>query len=161
MMKLKLWLMPKEPTWWVWLVIAMLLAVGLAGFEPAYAAAIALSGAQTVWMLARHRAWSPYPVQIRAAYTACLFVYLLPGLNWMFWIPMLGTFALVLFGYCLMARLLSLMPWNRAEPFSLTLVKRALLTPPMPGRAEHGLPASAGCPGGVCELEARAASARP
>ena len=32
----------------------------------------------------------------------------------MFWAAMLGAMARVVFGYCLMARMLSLMPWNRA-----------------------------------------------
>jgi len=41
-----------------------------------------------------------------------------------------GTFALVLFGYCLMARILSLLPGNRTEPVSLDLILRTFLTPP-------------------------------
>jgi hypothetical protein len=157
---MKLFLMPQKATWWVWLVTATLLAVGLAGHDAGFHAAIALSVAQCGWFLQKHRAWSPYPVQIRVAYTACLIMYLLPGLRWMFWVPMLGTFALVVFGYCLMARLLSLMPWNRTVPVTAQLLARTFFTAPVLGRADHGLSLEDGCPGGVCELEARLATLR-
>src|SRR5580765_1447415 len=147
---MKLYLMPKEPTWWIWLATASLLAIGVAGIEAGLYAAIALSVAQCIWIVLKQRAWRPYPVQIRVAFTACLFVYLTPGLKWMFWVPTLGTLALVLFGYCLMARLLSLMPWNRTQPITATLLRRTFLTAPMPGRADHGLPESMS----PCEVEA-------
>lgn len=137
-------LMPKQPTWWVWLATATFLALGLGGYPSGYLAANTLSVAQVVWFIRKHRSLKPYPVQIRVAYSACLLVCLTPVLNWMFWIPMLGTFALVLFGYCLMARLLSLLPWNRTEALSSGLLRYTFLTPPMPGNARHGLPSS-GC----------------
>jgi hypothetical protein len=154
---MKFFLMPKEPTWWVWLVTALLLAVGLAGVEAALFAAIGLSAAQSVWMWSRYRSFQPYPVQIRVAYTAFLLSYLPAAFRWMYWIPMLGTFALVLFGYCLMARLLSLAPWNRREDLTANLLHRTFCTAPVVGRAEHGLPA-AGAAGGDCEREARIAT---
>jgi len=153
---MKLFLMPKEPTWWIWLATASLLAVGVAGVEAGFYAAIALSVAQSIWMLLKHRAWRPYPVQIRVAFTLCLICYLTPGFQWMFWVPLLGILALVLFGYCLMARMLSLMPWNRTEPLSGGLVRRTFLVGPVIGRAEHGLPS---VPSGIsiCEMEASVA----
>jgi hypothetical protein len=80
-----------------------------------------------------------------------------PSLGWLYWVPTLGTFALVLFGYCLMARILSLLPGNRAELMSLDLIRRTFLTLPVPGDVHHGLP-EAGCPGGVCVIEPRIAT---
>jgi hypothetical protein len=65
---------------------------------------------------------------------------LVSGLRWLFWLPVVGTLVLVLFGYCLLARTLSLFPWNRRETLSLGLLRRTYLTPPTPGRANHGLP---------------------
>jgi hypothetical protein len=65
---------------------------------------------------------------------------------------------LLLFGYCLMARVLSLRPWNRTERLCLNLLRRTFLTAPVVGRADHGLPACDRA-GGVCELEARVAIA--
>jgi hypothetical protein len=154
---MKLFLMPKEPTWWTWLMSAVLLAVGLTGWPVFFLAAIALSLGQCVFFLRTHRAFMPYTVQIRLAYTTLLAVCFVPGLRWLYWLPTLGTFALVLFGYCLMARVLSLAPWNRREYLTANLLHRTFCTAPVVGRPEHGLPA-AGCPGGVCEREARIAT---
>jgi hypothetical protein len=39
-----------------------------------------------------------------------------------------------------MARLVSLLPWNRKEGFSLALVKRTFLSPPVRGNVLQGLP---------------------
>jgi hypothetical protein len=141
---MKLLLMPKEPTWWVWLVTATLLVFGLAGWPAGFVAAIALSATQSAWFGWKHRGPRPYPVQIRVAYTGLLVLGLVPGLRWLYWLPAVGTVALLLFGYCLMARLLSLLPWNRTEKLSFGAVRKVLFTPPMPGNARHGLP-SGGC----------------
>jgi hypothetical protein len=148
--------MPKEPTWWVWLATALLLVAGLVWTEVAFEGAILLSAAQTGFYLRKHDSFAPYPVQIRVAYTALLIVCFAPFMRWLYWLPALGTFALILFGYCLMARVLSLMPWNRTERLSLELVCRTLFTPPVIGNPAHGLP-DPGCMGGVCELEAQVA----
>jgi hypothetical protein len=157
---MKLLLMPDAPSWWVWTATASLLAIGLSGHPDAFLGAIALSAVQTVFFIIRDCNLAAYPVQIRVAYTALLVASFLPPLRWLYWVPMVGTFALVLVGYCLMARLLSLMRWNRREPLTFDLVRRTLLTPPVVGSARHGLPAT-GCPGGICGLEARAAEFAP
>jgi hypothetical protein len=153
---MKLYLMPRETTWWVWLVTVLLLAAGLAGHPAGIAAAIGLSVAQSAFFLWKHRSFAPYSVQIRVAYTAFLIAYLPPILHWLYWVPMLGTLALLLFGYCLMARLLSLMPWNRREPLTARLLLRTFFTPPVLGRADHGLLLGSASRG-VCDMEARAA----
>jgi hypothetical protein len=57
------------------------------------------------------------------------------------WIQFVGTWALVLSGYCLMARVLSLLPWNRTEPLSAALVRRTLFSPPTRGNVLQGMPA--------------------
>jgi hypothetical protein len=141
---MKLLLMPKEPTWWVWLVTALLLACGLAWHPAGFVAAIALSAAQSAWFAWKLRDLWAYPVQIRVAYTGLLLLCLTPLLRWLYWLPTVGTAALLLFGYCLMARMLSLMPWNRVANLSPTLLRQTFFTPPIPGNARHGLPAS-GC----------------
>jgi hypothetical protein len=153
---MKLMLMPSEGTWWTWLITALCLACGLAGYPAGFTGAIVISVAQTLWFLQRHRALAAFPVQIRIAYTALLLVCLVPLMRWLFWLPTLGTFALVLFGYCLMARVLSLMPWNRSERLSSRFVARAFLTPPSRRHPHHGMP---GADAGVCActLEVRAA----
>jgi hypothetical protein len=155
----KLLVLHHEPSWWVWLVTALLLAVGLAGEPAGFAAAIAVSLLQTGYHFVRaQQAWKPFPVQIRLGYTVLLGAGLLPLLQWLNWLPAVGTTAFLLFGYCPMARLLSLLPWNRTEALSGDLVRRTFLTPPTLGDPRHGLPAPR-CFAGACELEARIAAA--
>ena len=149
--------MPKEPTWWAWLVTALSLAVGLAGFPAFLLAAIAVSVGQCVFFLHKQRALISYPVQIRLAYTTLLSICFVPFLRWLYWVTTLGTFALVFFGYCLMARVLSLAPWNRRESLTADLLQRTFCIAPVVGRLEHGLPASSDA-GGGCEREARIAT---
>jgi len=131
---MRLLLMPRETSWWIWLATASLLAVGLAGAEIAFIGASLLSAAQTGSQLRQHKSLRPYPVQIRVAYTALLIVCFAPFLRWLYWLPTLGTFALVLFGYCLLARVLSLMLWNRTERLTFDLVYRTLFTAPVIGQ---------------------------
>ena len=144
-------------SWWVWAITALCLAAGLAGYFPGFHAAILISVIQTVVYDIKEASALTFPVQIRLAYTGLLVLCQLPFLNWLYWVPTVGTFALILFGYCLMARILSLLPGNRTEPLSLALVWRTFLTPPVLGNVHHGLP-SPGCAGGACVLEGRVAT---
>jgi hypothetical protein len=150
----KLMLMPREPTWWVWLVTAALLGIGLAGYPKGFLAAIGLTIAQTVFFILSERSLRSSPVQTRLAYTALLLICFVPGLRWLYWLPAVGTLALVVCGYCLMARFLSLLPWNRSERITPALLRHTFLSPPaletMPGDV-----AQKGCPGGLCSIEAQ------
>lgn len=151
-----LFLLYRDWTWWAWTVTAILLAMGLGGISGSFEAAILLSVCQTAVMLVRDRRISAFPVQLRLAYTLLLMVCYPPWMHWLYWLPTVGTFALVIFGYCLMARALSLLPWNRQEPLSLELLRRTLLSAPTLPRspATHGRFA---CAGGLCSIEAQVA----
>jgi Na+/pantothenate symporter len=54
--------------------------------------------------------------------TAILLLALWTPMNWLFWVPAIGTLAQVLFGYCLLARCLSLLSRNRRAALSWHLV---------------------------------------
>jgi hypothetical protein len=153
----RLFLMPRSCSWWVWSITALCLAAGLKGYPSGFHAAILVSVIQTVVYELKETSAFTFPVQIRFAYTGLLILCQVPSLGWLYWVPTVGTFALVFFGYCPMARILSLLPGNRTEPMSLDLLGRTFLTPPAPGNIHHGLPA-AGCPGGACALEGRIAT---
>src|SRR6266436_1654323 len=149
-----LFIMPQDWTWWVWLVTACLLLIGLMGMPEAFLAALLLSIAQSVLFFARERALGAFPVQLRLAYTLLLIICFFLPIRWLFWLPAVGTFALVIFGYCLMARMLSLLPWNRTEPITADLVRRTFLSRPRPlDRADSA--SSAGCGVGLCSIEAQ------
>jgi hypothetical protein len=150
----KLMLMPEEPTWWIWLITAALLGIGLAGHPMAFVAAIGLTIAQTVFFILSERSLRSSPVQTRLAYMVLLLICLVPGMRWLYWLPAVGTLALILCGYCLMARFLSLLPWNRSERITPALLRHTFLSAPAFGNELHGT-AGGGCPGGVCSIEAQ------
>ena len=52
------------------------------------------------------------------------------------YITLLGLTTNLFLGYCPLARMMYLMPWNRNEEFSLDLVSRVFLSPPVAGKVE-------------------------
>jgi hypothetical protein len=145
-------MMPQDWTWWVWLVTASLLLIGLMGMPEAFLAALLLLIAQSVLFFARECAFKAFPVQLRLAYTLLLLICFFPPIRWLFWLPAVGTFALVVFGYCLMARMLSLLPWNRTETITADLLRRTFLS--RPRLLDRGV-SSAGCGASLCSIEAQ------
>ncbi|MGH8456831.1 MAG: hypothetical protein ACRETE_07590 [Stenotrophobium sp.] len=131
----------KELSWWYWALTAMLLIVGLAGWFEAFHIAVALSAVQIVHFSLREGSFAAFPVQVRVVYTAILLAASWPPMNWLYWAPAIGTAAQVLFGYCFLARCLSLLPWNRREPICWRLVWRTFASPPVKGSVMQGLPA--------------------
>jgi hypothetical protein len=130
----------KEISWGYFALTAILLIVGLMGrFEAFYLATI-LSAVQVVHFRIREGSLRAFPVQVRLAYTAILLVALWGPMNWLFWVPAFGTPVQVLFGYCALARCLSLLPWNRREPLSWHLARRTFLSRPVKGNFLQGLP---------------------
>ena len=132
----------REMSWWYWTVTAALLLSSLAFWPPALWLTIALSAAQTVHFGLREHGIRAFPVQVRLSYTLMLLVCLWEPLNMLLWIPAIGTLAQVLVGYCALARCLSLPPWNRQTPFSLQLLLKTFLSPPVKGSVLQGLPAN-------------------
>jgi hypothetical protein len=156
----RLFLLLDDWTWWAWAVTAVLLASGLWGVAGCFEAAILLSAGQTAAMLVRERRLSAFPVQLRLGYAALLLVCYPPWMRWLYWLPTVGTFALVICGYCLMARCLSLLPWNRREPLSLNLIRRTFLSAPtLPAPPPAGTRFA--CAGGLCTIEAQVAKRKP
>jgi len=149
-----LFIMPQDWTWWVWRITACLLLVGPMGMPEAFFAALLLSITQSVLFLAQERAFKAFPVQLRLAYTLLLIICLFPPMRWIYWVPAVGTFALVIFGYCLMARMLSLLPWNRTEKITADLLRRTFLSRPRLLDQADSV-SSAGCGAGLCSIEAQ------
>ena len=148
-----LFLMPGELTWWVWLVNASLIVLGLVGYPWMFAAATALSLAQAIFFLVREKSLTAFSVQLRIGFTAILLICALPYMGWLYWLPAVGTFAMLIFGYCLLARMLSLLPWNRSEPITIDLLGRTFFSRPLLPPADEDT--SSGCAGGVCSIAAQ------
>jgi hypothetical protein len=126
--------------WSYWAATTLLLVGVLAGYSQALQAVIALNIVQIVHFVIREKSISAFPVQVRAAYLGLLFAAQAPYMGWVFWWLLIGTSAMISFGYCFLARLLSLLPWNKKDSYSLEMVKKTFLTPPQKGNVLHGLP---------------------
>jgi hypothetical protein len=119
-----------DPSWWHWAVTVPLLAAHLLGVPGALPAALLLCAATAAHYLLRLRRWRPLPVQVRLAYLGWLLTGLLPGMQWMHYVALVGTTAMVTVGYCPLGRVLGLLGFNRPEPLGVRLVYRQLFSPP-------------------------------
>jgi len=128
----------KDIGWWYWLITATLLTVGVAGNNLGFLFAIGLTIFQLIHFIIRESDISSFPVQVRFWYLMLLLVAWLDPLQWLYWIPTLGTWAQIVFGYCSMARLVSLLPWNREKSFTLNLLKQTFFSRPVKGSVKQG-----------------------
>ncbi|MFO1302140.1 MAG: hypothetical protein U1F54_00330 [Burkholderiales bacterium] len=129
----------RQIAWWYWLATVCLLSAGLAGVPFAFACAIALTAWQAIHFALRCGSATAFPVQVRFFYMLLLIVSLPAPMRPLYWLPTIGTWAQVLFGYCLMARSVSLLPWNRLAPLSWPLVRRTFFSRPVRGSVLQGL----------------------
>jgi len=116
-------------SWWYWLVMGGVLGAGLLGWPAGIFLAMLLSAVQIVHVIWLTRDHTAFPSQVRIGYLAILIVGLWGPLQWIHWMLLAGITVRVLFGYCLLGRILSLAPWNRRQPLSFPLVRRAFLSP--------------------------------
>ena len=83
----------------------------------------------------------PFTVQVRIAYFIWVAVgTYVPELVILMYITLVGLAANLFLGYCPLARMMYLMPWNREEKFSLDLLSRVFLSPPVSGKFEPASP---------------------
>jgi hypothetical protein len=130
----------RSVSWWYWLLTAGFLTAGVFGWSTGFLLAILLVIIQLIHFAILEQSLTAFPVQVRLGYLLLLLFAAPEPLQWIYWIPTVGTWAQVIVGYCAMARTVSLLPWNRSESFSLDLLKRTFLTPPTPGNILQGLP---------------------
>ena len=156
---MKLALMPKHLTWWIWLITVAAMAAGLVGYTAGFIVATALTLAHALLFWRKAGEFRAISVQIRLAYALLLAISYIPELRWLYWLFSIGAAAMLLVGYCAMGRTLSLLPWNRSEALTLDLLRRTFFRAPVVARVE----ARSACGGlnGVCELESRIASFHP
>jgi hypothetical protein len=117
--------------WWYWAAtLPLLVAAVVPAHRALFAPLIAFTTWQGIHFLWRTRSVLAPPVQTRTAYTLLLVAGLWPPLAFIHWIQVAGTAGMVLFGYCPLARMLSLMPWNRHAPLTTGLIRETALAPP-------------------------------
>jgi len=128
----------KDIGWWYWLVTAGFLTYGVFSNSIGFTLAITLTIVQLIHYIYREKNITAFPVQVRYWYLILLIIALPEPLQMIYWIPTIGTWAQIIFGYCTMARCVSLLPWNRSKPFSTALLKKTFLTRPIKGNIQHG-----------------------
>lgn len=125
-------------SWWYWLGTDVCLLLGVIGYPRAFQVAILLTIIQIFHFTIRDKNPTSFPVQVRIFYLALLMIAQWPPLTFIYWIQLIGTTAQLLVGYCLSARIVSLFPWNRKEPFTYKLLVQTLMTPPVRGNIMQG-----------------------
>ena len=116
--------------WWLWSLTGLALGASLAGWAPGLRLAVALSLAQVVHQALRTGGLWALAVQVRVLFLAVLLLGAAsPGLRVLHVVQIGGIAVRVLLDYCVAARLLSLMPWNRRGPLTLAGVRTAFLAP--------------------------------
>ena len=130
----------KRLSWWYWLVTACLLTAGVAGYPSGFASAIGFTVFQLIHFTLREHNVTAFPVEVRFWYLILLLVAFPEPLRIIYWVPTIGTWAQLIFGYCAMARCVSLLPWNRHESLSVDLLARTYFSRPVRGNIMQGLP---------------------
>ena len=123
----------KDIVWRYWAATTLLLIGVVTGIDYSLEAVIALNAIQVFHFLLREKSLVAFPVQVRITYFGLLFLAQAPFMFWIFWWQLIGTAAMVLFQYCFLARLVSLMPWNLKEPLTPAVIKRTFFSAPVQG----------------------------
>jgi hypothetical protein len=110
-----------------------MLAAHFAGWAAGLPVAIALTAVQVLHFAAFRRNLRGLAVQVRIGYLGLLMLGSVGPLWPIHLVQFVGVNALLVADYCLLARVLVLMPWNRGEPLTGQLVRKALFIPPAPG----------------------------
>ena len=116
-----------------WLAIALPSAAGLLLWPPALWLAMAVTLVNCIHYQWRTPGVTAFPMQVRIGFLGLLVLGQLPYLGWINWVQLAGITALITVGYCPLARILSLMPWNRTRPMSRKLFAAAIFSPPVTG----------------------------
>lgn len=131
----------KDIGWWYWLVTASLLSLGIMGHPDGFLLAMGLTVFQLGHFYIREKSVNAFSVQVRFWYLMLLIVSWYEPFQLLYWIPTVGTWAQIIFGYCAMARIVSLFPWNKDEKFSMTLLYKTFFSRPVRGSVKQGFAA--------------------
>jgi len=123
----------RDSFWWYWALTGIALGAGLSGWRAGVPMAMLLTAIHLGKRALHARSLTDFGVQVRVAYLALLAVGSLPFLVALLFAQLVGTAALVVFDYCPLARILSLMPWNRRGPLTLARLRATFLSPPVAG----------------------------
>ncbi len=72
----------RDISWWYWLATTVLIASGLTGYAYCYYSAMALTAVQVIHFSVKEISLSAFPVQVRVAYLALLFLGQWAPMSW-------------------------------------------------------------------------------
>ena len=133
----------KKVVWGLWFITFVGLVLGFF-YREFYEYVVFFSAAHVILFLFLFRfRLTAFPVQLRITYLIWIAVgTYVPHMVILMYITTIGLASNLFVGYCLLARMMYLLPWNREESFSFSLLKSVILTPPVPGRFKPASPAS-------------------
>ena len=102
-----------ELSWRYWFATACLLTAVINGYQIAFFLAIWLTLIQLMHFIIRENTITAYSVQLRFWYLLLLLLALLEPLHILAWSVFAATWIQLIFGYSMMERCVSLLPWNR------------------------------------------------
>lgn len=120
------------PWWYLFFTLTAIL-YGLFASPIGFYAAIALCLVQAIHFGIEDKHVLSFSCQVRYAMALMFAVGLWEPARWIYWIPVAGLTARLTVNYCLMARLMSLLPWNLKQPCTREIVKRTIFSPPTRG----------------------------
>ncbi len=126
-------LQKKDIVWNYWLLTDVLLIGGIAGWPLGFTPVILLCSIQVLHFLYREGRIAAFPVQVRITYLLLILTGQWEPLAFLLWLQAIGTTIELLFGYCTLARLMALAPWNRHKPLSFRLIRQMLFSAPVKG----------------------------
>jgi len=131
--------------WRYWMLTVVALMVGIIGPPVGIQVAIGVTVVHLVHFVVRERSLRSFPVQVRVAVLFFMLLGTLEPFQFVYWLLAAGGAAKVLFGYCLMARAVSLMPWNLMvwisdgkQPFTLRHIYATFFSRPLVGNVLQG-----------------------
>lgn len=125
----------KTLIWSLWFVTWLGLVIGL--FDQVFFQYVVIFSAlhAVLFLILFQFNIRPFPVQVRIAYFAWVAVgTYVPYMVVFMYITFVGLATNLFLGYCPLARMVYLLPWNRNEKFSLNLLRRVVFSPPASGQ---------------------------
>jgi hypothetical protein len=117
--------------WWYLAFTELSLLAGLLSDPGWFYAAIALCIIQAIHFGIEDKNFLSLSCQVRYVMLGMFLLGL--QFHWVYWIPAIGLAVRLTLNYCLLARLMTLLPWNRKEHFSWNLFKRTIFSRPTKG----------------------------
>jgi len=125
--------MSAKMIWIYWFIVVVFLVAALFVWPPAIYLSMLVTAVSSVHMYRYSPRVTSFPMQVRLTYLGLLVLGMMPYFNWLYWAMMAGGCALLIFDYCPLARMLSLMSWNRNQSMSWQFFRSAIFSMPVKG----------------------------